>query len=137
MSKITLSFILFGLSLFPLTSVNAQNNDDVPIPVINLLSVTDTVTIPSPSPNLVVFNINALVGGGNGLGLYYYDGGQWVYLLSPALNTNTQATAHGPDDGSPPNILTHGHKISRVTLSTAEHDHSTAVSDVARCRCVR
>jgi hypothetical protein len=50
------------------------------IPRVALVSNTDVVTIPSPETSLLVYNTNAAMVNGAGLGFYYWDGSQWIVL---------------------------------------------------------
>lgn len=104
---------------------------------IHLVDSSDVARIPSLSLNLIVFNTNASMIGGDGPGLYYYNGHKWVYLVSPA---NPQPSGYGmakaANDNPPPTVLVHGPKTSTVKFSNADHDHNDA-TDLARCRCVR
>lgn len=53
------------------------------IPRVALVNVTNGVTpIASPATSLLVYNTNAAIVGGSGLGYYYWDGTQWVRLFS-------------------------------------------------------
>jgi len=50
--------------------------------------------VPNPNNRLFVFNNNAAVPGGNGVGLYYYDSisptlGKWVYVAAPSNGPGT------------------------------------------------
>lgn len=56
------------------------------IPRISLVSNTDVVTIPSPAVSLLVYNTNAAMVNGNGLGFYYWNGTNWI-LLGPITPT--------------------------------------------------
>lgn len=58
------------------------------LPQINLQSVTDQATIANPAQSLLVFNTNANIQGGNGMGFYYWSGStgtpanQWIFVGS-------------------------------------------------------
>lgn len=53
------------------------------VPRINLQSTADITTIASPATSLLVYNTNATISGGNGVGFYYWDGVQWVQAIGP------------------------------------------------------
>jgi hypothetical protein len=55
-------------------------NKGVLIPRIALTSNTDVTTIPSPALSLLVYNTGT--GGLTPAGYYYWDGSQWVQLLT-------------------------------------------------------
>src|ERR1041385_193869 len=50
------------------------------IPRVSLLSTTDASTIATPATYLTVYNTNATMANGNGVGVYYYNGNHWVYM---------------------------------------------------------
>ncbi|MCX8143613.1 MAG: hypothetical protein N3F62_05060 [Bacteroidia bacterium] len=59
-------------------------NKGVLIPRVNLTSINDVVTIPGAANSLLVYNTNAAITGGCGVGYYYWNGTQWVcFLTSP------------------------------------------------------
>ena len=59
-------------------------NKGVLIPRVNLTSINDVVTIPGAANSLLVYNTNATITGGCGVGYYYWNGTQWVcFLTSP------------------------------------------------------
>ncbi|MHB8262000.1 MAG: hypothetical protein ACYDEC_17210, partial [Bacteroidia bacterium] len=55
-----------------LLDINAapSNNKGLLIPRISLASTTDVTTIPTPATSLVVYNTNATMTGGSGVGYY-------------------------------------------------------------------
>ncbi len=57
-------------------------NKGLLIPRVSLSSNTDVVTIPGPANSLLVYNTNASITGGCGVGYYYWNGTQWVCLLN-------------------------------------------------------
>ena len=59
------------------------------IPRVGLTDVASQFPITNvPATSLLVWNSNPLTTGGEGVGYYYWDGSQWVYLI----NTNTIST---------------------------------------------
>ncbi|MCX7863389.1 MAG: hypothetical protein N2449_10390 [Bacteroidales bacterium] len=95
-----LAFAIFVQVSFAQISINNTGNNPHPsaaldidfsnlgllIPRVNLQSVSDNTTITSPETSLLVFNKNASMTGGQGVG-YYYNAGtpaspNWVKFLS-------------------------------------------------------
>src|ERR1035437_8413654 len=60
-----------------------SNNQGLLIPRVWLISTTDNTTISSPAISLLVYNKNAAMFGG-GLGIYYWDGNQWIQAFGVA-----------------------------------------------------
>ncbi len=62
----------------------ANNKKGLLIPRVALSSNTDVTTIPSPANSLVVYNTNAGMTNGNGVGFYYWDAGagKWMYMAT-------------------------------------------------------
>jgi hypothetical protein len=59
-----------------------STNSGLLIPRVNLVDVTNNVTpITAPATSLLVWNTNAAVIGGNGVGYYYWDNLSWTPLL--------------------------------------------------------
>lgn len=56
----------------------ASGSKGLLIPRISLVSNTDVATIPSPAVSLLVYNSNAAMTNGNGLGFYYWNGTVWL-----------------------------------------------------------
>ncbi|GIV30015.1 MAG: hypothetical protein KatS3mg028_1081 [Bacteroidia bacterium] len=54
------------------------------IPRVALSTNTDVTTIPSPANSLVVYNTNAAMTNGNGVGFYYWDASanKWMYMAT-------------------------------------------------------
>ena len=61
-------------------------NKGLLIPRVSLTSITDAATITSPATSLLVYNSNAAMTNGNGLGYYYWDGAKW---LPAAMTSNS------------------------------------------------
>lgn len=59
------------------------------IPRVSLTSTSDTTTILNPAISLLVYNTNAAITGGSGLGYYYYNGTLWMNFLSGTGNSLT------------------------------------------------
>ncbi len=63
-----------------------STNRGLIIPRVSLTDVSSSSPIVStPATSLLIWNTNALVIGGEGVGFYYWDGSKWVFLI----NTNT------------------------------------------------
>ncbi len=70
------------------------------IPRVNLQNEVDVTTIPSPANSLVVYNTNAGMTNGNGVGFYYWNGSKWVYLPAPGNSPGSAGqvlTSQGPN----------------------------------------
>jgi hypothetical protein len=61
-----------------------SNSKGILIPRINLASIVDTATIPSPATSLLVYNTNAAINFGSGVGYYFWKGTQWEKLQTPS-----------------------------------------------------
>ncbi len=58
-------------------------------PQASLASIVDVATIPAPATGLIVYNTNAAIFAGSGVGYYYWTGAKWVYLNnSGTLNSS-------------------------------------------------
>lgn len=72
-----------------------STNKGILIPRVSLNNVTDSTTpINSPATGLLVWNTNATVTGGSGIGFYYYTGSQWT-PITVGKNTLDQAYDQG------------------------------------------
>lgn len=60
----------------------SSTNTGILIPRVALSNVTLATPVTSPATSLLVFNTNAAVVGGSGIGYYFWDGTQWVRLFS-------------------------------------------------------
>ena len=58
------------------------------IPRVSIGDVSLAAPITSPATSLLVYNTNAAITGGNGLGYYYWDGSQWVNLGTGAATSD-------------------------------------------------
>ncbi len=93
------------------------------IPRVALNSNTDVTTIPSPANSLIIYNTNASMVNGNGVGFYYWDAGagKWMYLVT---------AQNGP--GSTGQVLTStgpGNNPQWTTLSVSGGGGNTGCSD--------
>ncbi|MBR9914014.1 MAG: hypothetical protein GYB32_04165 [Algicola sp.] len=72
------------------------------VPRINLLDVTNAVApINAPATGLLVWNTNATVTGGNGVGFYFFNGAQWLPIQqSGSIDADfyEQGSTNPPDD---------------------------------------
>ncbi|MCC6601388.1 MAG: hypothetical protein IT223_12055 [Crocinitomicaceae bacterium] len=59
------------------------------IPRVNLSSTTDVTVITSPATYLTVFNTNASMVNGCGVGMYYWDGNAWVFMTTSSNGAGT------------------------------------------------
>lgn len=83
----------------------ANDKKGLLIPRVSLTSTTDVTTIPSPANSLVVYNTNAGMTNGNGVGFYYWDSGsgKWMYMPTAQNGPGTAGqvlTSQG--GGNPP-----------------------------------
>lgn len=99
-------------------------NKGVLIPRVSLTNVTNTTTpINTPATSLIVYNTNAAVTGGSGIGFYYFNGTQWVSFSSASSswsllgNSNTVATTNyvGTSDAQDFVIRTDNTEAMRIT----------------------
>jgi|GEM_PF-3846019 len=66
-----------------------SNSKGVLIPRVSLVSTSDSLMpIENPATGLLVWNSNATVTGGNGIGFYYFDGTQWISLSNGRLDND-------------------------------------------------
>jgi hypothetical protein len=94
---IIFSFVFFGLLSFakaqniginttgtpphPSAGLDVDfNNKGLLIPRVAITSYTDVTTIPSPTTSLLIYNTGT--GGFSPAGFYYWDGTQWVRLIT-------------------------------------------------------
>lgn len=91
-------------------------NKGVLIPRVNLTSINDVATIPGPANSLLVYNTNAAITGGCGVGYYYWNGSQWICFL----------TSPGSAGGSSMAWLTNGNAGTNSAinfLGTSDNQH--------------
>src|ERR1035437_6953396 len=60
-----------------------SNHQGLLIPRVGLLNITDTTVVQHPAMSLMVYNNNPGMTGG-GLGIYYWNGGQWIQAFGVA-----------------------------------------------------
>lgn len=77
-------------------------NRGVLIPRVSLVAVNNPAPVTSPAISLLVYNTNASVTGGCGTGYYYWNGTQWVCLLSSASNSSNAWLTSGNTGTNPP-----------------------------------
>jgi hypothetical protein len=77
-----------------------NSNKGMLIPRVSLLSTADVVTIVSPATSLLVFNTNASISGGSGIGFYTWSGSNWIKLISATDFSNAWNT--GGNSGTSP-----------------------------------
>jgi hypothetical protein len=65
--------------------VKSTNKGLLP-PRVNLVSVSDVTTIASPVAGLLVYNTNANITNGCGVGFYYFNASKWVKLASNTMH---------------------------------------------------
>jgi len=101
-------------------------NKGVLIPRVSLTDVTDaTAPINAPATSLIIYNTNAAVTGGSGIGFYYFNGTQWVSFSSASNswaltgNSNTISTTNyvGTSDAQDFILSTDGNEAIRVTAA--------------------
>lgn len=59
-----------------------STNSGLLVPRIPLISTTDVATIPAPATSVLVYNTNAGMTNGSGVGYYYWTGTAWIRLLA-------------------------------------------------------
>ena len=78
----------------------SASNKGVLVPQVSLTNVTNTTTpINSPAPGLLVWNTNAGVTGGSGIGFYFFNSAQWIMISSTTTPKGTLDESY--DDGGP------------------------------------
>jgi hypothetical protein len=101
-------------------------NKGVLLPRVALTNVTNTTTpINTPANSLIVYNTNAAVIGGTGIGYYYFNGTQWVSFSSASSswaltgNSNTTPAANyvGTSDAQDFTFRTNNTEAIRVTAT--------------------
>lgn len=101
-------------------------NKGVLIPRIALSDITDATTpINAPANSLIVYNTNAAVTGGTGIGFYYFNGTQWTSFTSSSSswslngNSNTTPAANyvGTSDAQDFVIKTNNLEAMRITAA--------------------
>ena len=118
MKNTTLRMSLFGLFAFSAFAAHSQNvginktgatpnasaildlstgNTHVGFlaPQASLVSTTDVATIASPATGLIVYNTNAAMTLGNGVGYYYWSGTAWLYLYNSGSSSTLTSANNG------------------------------------------
>lgn len=68
------------------------------VPQVSLVGISNTTTpIVSPATGLLVWNTNASITGGSGVGFYFFNGAQWIMISSGASPIGTLDQSY--DDG--------------------------------------
>ena len=68
---------------------------------VSLVSVTNNTTpVNAPAEGLLVYNINASVVGGNGIGFYYWNTTQWEKLITNTDNSDWSLNGNAATDSS-------------------------------------
>jgi len=112
------SIVFFGL-MFTLYTASAQvgigtTNPDassaldisatgkgVLVPRVSLLNITNSTSpISSPTTSLLVWNTNAVVTGGNGVGFYFWSGTKWQAIISPLDKIDNLIDGKSDNDGT-------------------------------------
>jgi hypothetical protein len=75
------------------------------IPRISLTSINDVATIATPATSLLVYNSNAAITGGSGLGYYYFDGVKWVKVIDASTALNTWGTTGNTGTSTATNFI--------------------------------
>ena len=58
----------------------AGNKGALALPRVSLASTTDKLSGATPVTGMLVYNTNVSIAGGNGTGIYYWDGSAWLAL---------------------------------------------------------
>jgi trimeric autotransporter adhesin len=104
-------FFVISLSCLSITNLLAQNvgigtttpdasaqldvssvNKGVLVSRVSLSNVTTAAPVASPATGLLVYNTNAGIAGGNGVGFYYWTGTQWTQLTTSSGNASAWTT---------------------------------------------
>jgi len=94
-------------------------NSGLLIPRVSLVNVTNgTAPIATPATSLLVWNTNASVVGGNGIGYYYWDGIEWLSLTQLGDNLGNHNATTTLDLNS--NDITEVLRLS--TLPSSDYD---------------
>ena len=90
-------------------------NRGVLISNVVLTDVTVAAPVTTPATGLLVWNTNAAVTGGSGAGYYYWDGTQWVNLIS---SSNTLGADNGLYENNVSNTIRLGGPLLENTTVT-------------------
>ena len=105
----------------------SSTNKGLLVPNVSLTDVTTVTPIGSPATGLLVWNTNASVTGGSGVGFYFWDGSKWQSLLSDNTgwrlrgNSNTIPSIHfvGTTDNNPIFFKVDNKDVGRIDPSYA------------------
>jgi trimeric autotransporter adhesin len=78
-------------------------NKGLLVPRVSLTSINDVTTVVAPATSLLVFNTNASIVSGDGVGYYYFNGFVWVKLIDAMPITNNAWKTTG-NAGTTPSI---------------------------------
>lgn len=78
----------------------SASNKGVLVPQVSLSNVSNTTTpIATPATGLLIWNTNAAVTGGSGIGFYFFNGAQWIMISTTSAPKGTLDESY--DDGGP------------------------------------
>ena len=106
------------------------------VPRINLTDVSNLTTpINTPATGLLIWNTNASVTGGNGIGFYFFNGSQWMPIMQIQVDDADfyeEGTTSAPDDIND-DIFTQGNlaigkTIASYNLDIYEHIGTRTIS---------
>lgn len=103
-----------------------SSNSGLLIPRVALVAVTNNTTpVAAPATGLIVWNTNAAVTGGNGIGFYCWDGTQWLKLVGSNSALATQDhDFYEVGTTTPPNANTDNiYNMGNVGLGTTTPAH--------------
>lgn len=111
------------------------------VPRVSLTDVTNTTTpINTPATGLLIWNTNAAVTGGNGVGFYFFNGAQWIPIqqtITDDADFYESNTTNAPDDindniytlGSV-NIGDSGVPFSDLTINSSTNNYAQTINQV-------
>ncbi|NTW31556.1 MAG: hypothetical protein HGB12_02850 [Bacteroidetes bacterium] len=110
----------------------SATNQGVLIPRVSLTSVTSASPVTSPANKLIVYNTNASIDQGNGVGIYIYDStgtttGKWIYLAAPSNGPGTSGQVLTSSGSGAPTWTTPsgGQIIYDAIVATSGGDYTT------------
>ncbi len=104
-----------------------STNSGLLVPRISLMSTTDVATIPTPLTSLLVYNTNAGITSGTGVGYYYWTGAAWTRLLSGTAaapswnllgNTGTNANTNFVGTTNAVDFVTRTNNVERMRIQS-------------------
>ena len=92
------------------------------IPRVSLTNITSSVPVNLAVPGLLIWNTNASVTGGTGIGFYYWDGAKWQSLLADDKGwklsgnggTNPATQFFGTTDNQPLNFRVNNLQVGKI-----------------------